>query len=116
MKTASPTSLNKTHKNVFEFICRFHEDQLYVIDVSQSVESDHPHGFEFLRKDCTNITVFFGRRHNVCTMTVKELFDFITDTSICESNIDAYLAEAMSVAALRSEQDATSEQLVNEEV
>ena len=27
----------------------------YIIDVSQSVEHDHPHALEFLRKDCTNI-------------------------------------------------------------
>ena len=27
-----------------------------MIDVSQSVEHDHPHALEFLRKDCTNIT------------------------------------------------------------
>lgn len=87
-----------------------------MIDVSQSVECDHPHALEFLRKDCTNITLFFGRRHNVCTMTVKELFDFITDTSISESNIDAYLTEAMNIAASRSDQVTTNEQQVDEEV
>ena len=27
-----------------------------MIDVSQSVEHDHPHALEFLRKDATNIT------------------------------------------------------------
>ena len=36
--------------------CRLHEGILYVIDVSQAVEHDHPHALEFLRKDCTNIT------------------------------------------------------------
>lgn len=30
-----------------------------VIDVSQAVEHDHPHAFDFLRKDCTNITGTF---------------------------------------------------------
>ena len=35
---------------------RYHEGVIYVIDVSQSVEHDHPHALEFLRKDCTNVT------------------------------------------------------------
>ena len=41
----------------FFFCCfyRYHEGTLYVIDVSQSVEHDHPHALEFLRKDCTNV-------------------------------------------------------------
>ena len=42
-------------------ICRYHEGALYVIDVSQSVEHDHPHATAFLRKDCTNVTDFFRR-------------------------------------------------------
>uniref|UniRef100_A0A914S6X0 non-specific serine/threonine protein kinase n=1 Tax=Parascaris equorum TaxID=6256 RepID=A0A914S6X0_PAREQ len=27
----------------------FHDDQIYIIDVSQSVEHDHPHSLEFLQ-------------------------------------------------------------------
>lgn len=38
------------------FNCRYHEGEVYIIDVSQSVEIDHPHALEFLRKDCTNIS------------------------------------------------------------
>jgi RIO kinase 1 len=95
---------------------RYHQGQLYFIDVSQSVEYDHPHAMEFLRKDCTNITSFFGRRHDVCTMTVKELFDFITDGSISETNVDAYLTKAMQLASTRSEEVTTSEQQIDEEV
>ena len=37
--------------------CHSYQDgKLYMIDVSQSVEHDHPHALEFLRTDCTNIT------------------------------------------------------------
>ena len=35
---------------------RYHRGDCYLIDVSQSVEHDHPHALEFLRKDCNNIT------------------------------------------------------------
>lgn len=36
--------------------CRYHSGQLFVIDVAQAVEHDHPHALEFLRKDCVNIS------------------------------------------------------------
>jgi len=34
----------------------------HIIDVSQSVEKDHPMATEFLRMDCKNVTTFFKRR------------------------------------------------------
>lgn len=34
---------------------RYHDGDAYIIDVSQSVEHDHPQALEFLRKDCTNV-------------------------------------------------------------
>ena len=58
-----------------------------MIDVSQSVEHDHPHALEFLRKDCTNINAFF-QKNGVCTMTLKELFDFVVDPTINQENIE----------------------------
>ena len=36
---------------------------LYVIDVSQSVEHDHPRSLDFLRSDLKNVQDFFGKRH-----------------------------------------------------
>lgn len=37
------------------FVCRYHSGDVYIIDVSQAVEHDHPHALEFLRKDCANV-------------------------------------------------------------
>ncbi|BFZ60294.1 Serine/threonine-protein kinase rio1 [Saitoella coloradoensis] len=51
---------------------------LYIIDVSQSVEHDHPRASEFLRMDITNITDYF-RRRGASTLPTKILYDFITD-------------------------------------
>lgn len=34
---------------------RYSGGDVYIIDVSQSVEHDHPHALEFLRKDCANV-------------------------------------------------------------
>ena len=35
---------------------------LFVIDVSQSVEQDHPHALDFLKRDCVNVNRFFSSR------------------------------------------------------
>lgn len=103
------------HADLSEFNMLYHLGQVYIIDVSQSVEHDHPHALEFLRKDCTNITDYF-RRNGVCTMSVKELFDFVTDVSITPDNIDEYLDHAMEIATSRSAQEINQQDQVDEEV
>ncbi|RUS87816.1 hypothetical protein EGW08_004415, partial [Elysia chlorotica] len=103
------------HGDLSEFNMLFCKGQAYIIDVSQSVEHDHPHAMEFLRKDITNITEFF-RKLNVPTMTVKELFDFVTDSTITPENIDGYLDQAMKIASSRSLDDITEQEKIDEEV
>lgn len=83
----------------------YHQGQLYVIDVSQSVEYDHPNALEFLRKDCINVNNYFRRRHGVAVMTGKELFDFVTDLSINNDNVDDYLSAVMKTVSERSSDD-----------
>ncbi|CAL1546050.1 unnamed protein product [Lymnaea stagnalis] len=103
------------HGDLSEFNLLYCKGKAYIIDVSQSVEHDHPHAMEFLRKDITNITDFF-RKRNVPTMTIKELFEFVTDTNITAVNLDAYLEEAMKTSAERSNDDITEQEKVDEEV
>lgn len=103
------------HADLSEFNILFNEGKLCIIDVSQSVEHDHPHALDFLRKDCTNINDFF-RRNGVCTMTVRELFDFTTDPNITDSNVDEYLQKVQDVAALRSEAEHTRKDKTDDEV
>lgn len=43
-------------------VCRYYDSVLYIIDVSQSVEHDHPHAVEFLKKDCENIVDYFSKK------------------------------------------------------
>ncbi|KAI0754994.1 RIO1 family-domain-containing protein [Daedaleopsis nitida] len=50
---------------------------LYIIDVSQSVEHDHPHAFDFLRADLRNIEDFFSKR-GVRTIGLRRAFEFVT--------------------------------------
>ncbi|KAI8812286.1 RIO1 family-domain-containing protein [Cladochytrium replicatum] len=66
------------HADLSEYNLLVHKGVLYVIDVSQAVEHDHPHALEFLRKDCSNIVDYFRRMLGPqSVMTVRELFDFV---------------------------------------
>ena len=67
------------HGDLSEYNMLYHQGDAYIIDVSQSVEHDHPHALEFLRKDLTNVTEFF-RRLGVAVLGLKELFDWVVDT------------------------------------
>lgn len=103
------------HADLSEFNLIYHEESIYLIDVSQSVEHDHPRALEFLRRDCTNINCFF-RKKNVATMTVQELFSFITDPNINNSNIDAYLERIQEIASSRTSREMSEQEKIEEEV
>ncbi|KAG0276463.1 Serine/threonine-protein kinase RIO1, partial [Linnemannia exigua] len=85
------------HADLSEYNILYHSKTLYIIDVSQSVEHDHPHAFNFLRMDITNVNDYF-RKKRVAVMGQKELFDFITDVSIdmADEAMDAELERVMT--------------------
>ncbi|XP_053100380.1 serine/threonine-protein kinase RIO1 [Hemicordylus capensis] len=103
------------HADLSEFNILYHSGEVCIIDVSQAVEHDHPHALEFLRKDCANINDFF-RKYDVAVMTVRELFEFVTDPSITSENMDAYLEKAMEIASERTEEERSNQDNVDEEV
>lgn len=65
------------HADLSEYNILYHNQRLYIIDVSQSVEHDHPRSLEFLRMDIKNVGDFF-RRQGVDTLADRAIFDFIT--------------------------------------
>ncbi|KMP05452.1 serine/threonine-protein kinase RIO3 [Coccidioides immitis RMSCC 2394] len=64
------------HADLSEYNVLYHKHKLYIIDVSQSVEHDHPRSLEFLRMDIKNVSDFF-RRKGVDTLPERTLFEFI---------------------------------------
>ena len=74
------------------------QGELYIIDVSQSVDLDHPKALDFLREDCKHVNDYF-RRAGVATLTVRETFDFVVDPAINDDNVDAALERLSDVAA-----------------
>eukprot|EP01117_Protostelium_nocturnum_P009633 TRINITY_DN3441_c0_g1_i1.p1 TRINITY_DN3441_c0_g1~~TRINITY_DN3441_c0_g1_i1.p1 ORF type:complete len:488 (+),score=185.54 TRINITY_DN3441_c0_g1_i1:155-1618(+) len=102
------------HADLSEYNILYFKKSLYFIDVSQSVEHDHPQALEFLRSDCTNITDFFSKKGVQNCMRTKQLFDFVTDPTINEENIDEYLDTIQEQIAKQGE--ITNEERVTEEV
>lgn len=70
---------------------------MVIIDVSQSVEKEHPRALDFLRMDAQNVTDFF-RRMGVLVMTPRELFDYTVHASLDHADAErAYIEEVRSV-------------------
>ena len=100
------------HGDLSEYNMLYHQGDAFIIDVSQSVEHDHPHALEFLRKDLHNVTEFF-RKLGVAVLGLRELFDWVVDArENWEERLDA-LAE---LAAGRTEEERDAQAVVDEEV
>ena len=65
------------HADLSEYNILYNENKLWIIDVSQSVEHDHPRSLEFLRMDIKNVKDFFSRK-GVLGLSERSTFAFIT--------------------------------------
>ncbi len=88
------------HADLSEYNILYFKGHLWIIDVSQSVEHDHPNSLQFLRKDCENIKDFFSK-NKILTMNTRELFDFVTDPTLKDEDVDAYLEKIQSAILSR---------------
>lgn len=71
----------------------WHEGKVWLIDVSQSIEPTHPHGLEFLFRDCRNVATFF-RKGGVCeAMNVYDLFNAVSGLDITGDSEADFLAQ-----------------------
>jgi len=100
------------HGDLSEYNMLYHQGDAFIIDVSQSVEHDHPHALEFLRKDLFNVTEFF-RKLEVAVLGLKELFDWVVDP---REDWEARLDQLEVVASTRTEEERSAQQIVDEEV
>lgn len=91
------------HADLSEYNIMVKEGKLYIIDVSQSVEHDHPRSLEFLRSDCSNITKFF-RSKGVSVLSTRDLFLLVADPSI---KTESELQESMNKRTFEIEADDT---------
>jgi RIO kinase 1 len=52
--------------------------RIVMIDVSQSVEHDHPHSMAFLRRDIVNVNSFFRTKGHRQLFSLQRVFQFVT--------------------------------------
>ena len=72
------------HADLSEYNILYHQGKIWLIDVSQSVEHDHPRSLEFLRMDVKNVSQFFNKK-GIDTLSEKAVFGFVTAAT---GNID----------------------------
>lgn len=48
------------HADLSSYNMLYSKGRVYIIDVSQAVENDHPNAIYFLKRDCENVTQFFA--------------------------------------------------------
>ena len=99
------------HADLSEYNVLFHEEKLWIIDVSQSVEHDHPRSLEFLRMDIKNVCDFFAKK-GVAPLSERKVYDFITNT---EGSIEMDgMAEALTQLQQASDLEDPERQLEDE--
>ncbi|KAG6820716.1 hypothetical protein H0H93_012769 [Arthromyces matolae] len=90
------------HADLSEYNILYHEGHLCIIDVSQSVEHDHPAAFDFLRKDIKNVEDFFSR-FGVRCLGLRRCFEFITQAQLSE--VDGKNEEEVLKSWIEREED-----------
>ncbi|XP_032407890.1 LOW QUALITY PROTEIN: serine/threonine-protein kinase RIO3 [Xiphophorus hellerii] len=90
---------NLVHADLSEYNMLWYQGKVWLIDVSQSVEPTHPHGLEFLFRDCRNVATFFQKRGVSEALSVYDLFNAVTGLNIPVSADDdaRFLAEIVAM-------------------
>ncbi|MCJ1464206.1 protein kinase rio1 [Pseudocyphellaria aurata] len=103
------------HADLSEYNVLYHQEKLWIIDVSQSVEHDHPRSLEFLRMDVKNVTDFF-RRKGVDTLQEKTVFGFVIASQITldPSEMETTLEDLSEKEAEVEESDVANAEVDNE--
>lgn len=93
------------HADLSEYNSIVHQDKLYIIDVSQSVEPEHPMALDFLRMDIKNVNDFFTRK-KINVYPERHIFKYITEEAGSLgilNNSDEELAKYLETLPLKSE-------------
>lgn len=92
MMTTMYQQCNLIHADLSEYNMLWHENNLYFIDVSQSVEPMHPHALEFLYRDCKNVTLFFDK-FGVEVMSAENLFNQVSQLDVLVDQEGEFMSE-----------------------
>lgn len=87
------------HADLSEFNMLWHEKQIWMIDLAQAVEFDHPNAMRFLRDDCLHVTQYFLHLGVSDALSVRCLFQFVSSHNALD------LESEMGKPSVTSEQD-----------
>ncbi|XBW36799.1 hypothetical protein QEN19_002376 [Hanseniaspora menglaensis] len=74
------------HADLSEYNTLVFNDDLYMIDVSQSVEPEHPMSLDFLRMDIKNVNLFFKKKfRNLVLFNERDIFQFVITENLDEN-------------------------------
>lgn len=76
------------HADLSEYNLLWHDGQVWVIDVSQAVDLTHPQAYNFLYRDCGNISSYFTKQGVHDVLSPEELFNSITGLNIQGTGAD----------------------------
>ena len=85
------------HADLSEYNMLWHEDKVWFIDVSQSVEPMHPHALEFLYRDCTNVVEFFTKCQVPDVLPAHDLFNKVSQLDITPSTDQGFLSQVKTL-------------------
>lgn len=95
------------HADLSEYNSIVHNGKLYIIDVSQSVEPEHPMALDFLRMDIKNVNDFFSRK-KINVYPERYLFKYITVDNASlgiVDNSDEQLSKYLETLPLKTDDD-----------
>lgn len=78
------------HGDLSEYNLLWHNEQVYVIDVSQSMFASHPNANSFLFRDCKNIVDFYQKSGLDEVMDAKSLFKRISGKDLSEKEVELW--------------------------
>mmetsp|Transcript_91177 Transcript_91177/g.258198 ORF Transcript_91177/g.258198 Transcript_91177/m.258198 type:complete len:533 (+) Transcript_91177:109-1707(+) len=101
------------HGDLSEYNMLYHAGELYIIDVSQSVERDHPRSLDFLKRDCVNVNNFFTKMMGHPPVPVKLLFDYIVTRELAGygPGQDTEAFQGLLTAAAEGQDDAEDDEV-----
>jgi len=103
------------HGDLSEYNILYWQGKVWIIDVSQAVEHDHPRALEFLKRDCLAISAFFTKKGLANCFTARQLFEFTTKR-IKEEDVDKYIHEVEERNETMGDKELTAEEIIAEGV
>ena len=90
------------HSDFSEYNLLYYNKEVYVIDLAQAVEENHPNADYFLKRDIHNMNEFFTK-NNIDTLTDQQFYDFVVNKNFKECK--EYLDKCRSENKINTEKD-----------